>query len=208
MAKTNIFDRLRGILSSSSEAKDNSVEGQIKVLDKCGIRLRPGVDVEKLLESFGREAYEADPYKLLLVSMGSELEFEPFENASDDVWHFDTECIEDHNDYIRIAERFRDLAGGLLPLENITDNVDLLEGEVWLSFHLDGHVHKWTAEVDNDWVDTKIISRFAELLTGRNLGKRFTYLDLGGQDCIIGLSSSEQLQELKTRTGLKFQWLT
>jgi hypothetical protein len=50
---------------------------------------------------------------------------EPFTYPSDDIWHFDVECIEDHNDYVRIAQRFVDLAGSHLSLEDINDYVDV-----------------------------------------------------------------------------------
>jgi hypothetical protein len=185
-----------------------SVEEQLKILSGCGIRLQPDITIEHLLASFDRESYEAEPYVLLLTTIGGELEVEPFKYASDDIWHFDTECIEDHGDYTKIAHRMRDLAGSALPLEDIDDYVDIEEDEAWLSFKLNGEDYKWAATVEDDWVDPNIISQFAELLAERNVGKRFTYFDLGGQDCLIGCSSPEQLERLKNETGLNFQWLT
>jgi len=38
--------------------------------------------------------------------------------------------------------------------------------------------------------------------------KRFTYLDLGGQDCLIGCCTPRQLASLNKNTGLNFEWLT
>jgi len=184
------------------------LEEQIKVLEMCDIRLRPGITIDNLLYSFDREKYEKEPYVLLLTVMGGELEEEPFEYISKDIWHFDTECIEDHGYYVAIAQRMSDLAGGSLPLEEITDYVDLEEGEAWLSFKLDGKKIKWIAAVEDDWVDPKIFSQFAELLIKRKTGKRFTYYDLGGQDCLIGCSAVKQLEKIKRETGLNFAWLT
>lgn len=128
---------------------------------------------------------------------------------SDNIWHFDTECIEDHGSYVTIAERMAALAQGDLPLEKIDDYVDIEEGEAWLSFTLYGRSYKWTAKVDDDWVDPSIFSRFSDLLTSsRKVGKRFTYIDLGGQDCLIGCATPEQRACLESRTGLKVEWLT
>src|SRR5207253_234176 len=98
-----------------------TLERQLEILDSCGIRLLPGITINHLLESFDREAYESDTFMLLLTTMGHELDTEPYMIPSNDIWHFDTECIEDHGDYATIARRFRDLADGALPLENIDD---------------------------------------------------------------------------------------
>jgi len=122
------------------------LEQQIKLLSDCGIPLNEGVTVDDLLYSWGREEYEGQPFELLLITMGGELESrltarEPDERgtsfASDHIWHFDTECIEGPGSYVRIAERMAVLADGDLPLENIADSVDLEQEVAWLSFTLD-----------------------------------------------------------------------
>ena len=95
----------------------------------------------------------------------------------------------------------------MLPLENITDHVDLEEEVAWLSVDLDGVTHKWDAEVDRDWVDPAILSHLAELLPSRNAGRLFTYLDLGGQSGLIGCSTDDALQKLIKTTGMPFEWL-
>jgi hypothetical protein len=100
------------------------------------------------------------------------------------------------------------LAGGVLPLKDIDDYVDIEEGKAWLSFKLNSEDYKWAATAEDDWVDANIISQIAELLAERNIGKRFTYFNLGGQDCLIGCSTPEQFENLKKETGLNFQWLT
>jgi hypothetical protein len=63
-------------------------------------------------------------------------------------------------------------------------------------------------KVDDDWVDPYIFPRFTELLVVRNAGKRFTYIDLGGQDCLIGCATPGQRALLESKTGLKVDWLT
>jgi hypothetical protein len=185
-----------------------SLEQQYKTLSLCGIKLRAGLTVEHLLTSVERETFEEEPYTLLLSVMGRELEVEPFEYASDDIWCFDVECIEDHNDYIRIAERLRDLAGGAFPLEEIKDFVDIEQRKAWLSFRLDGKSYEWPASVVDDYADPQILSQFAQLFVDRQTEKRFTIFDLGGQACLIGCGNSDQLAKLTDRTQLKFEWLT
>jgi predicted DNA-binding WGR domain protein len=184
------------------------VEEQLERLRDCGISLKPDVGEEMLFTEHEAEDFTDEPYLLLLTTLGGEAEEEPFGFISANIWHFDTECIEDHGDYARIAMRMEELAGGELPLEEINDYVDAEEGKAWLAFRLDKRDYKWELEVDDDWVDTRIFTEFDTLLRGRQANKRFTYLDLGGQDCLIGCSSPEHLEKLRAATGLNFRWLT
>jgi hypothetical protein len=188
-----------------------SFEKQLSTLANCGIKLAPGVAAEALLESFDREAFEAEPYRLLLVCMGGDAESESQAGEigypSDNIWHFDTECIEDHGAYAAIARRMKDLAQGELPLEDITDYVDVEAGEARVAFRLAGQSYRWDAEVKDDWVDPIILSRFSDLLSRVGRSRRFTYIDLGGQDCLIGCATAQERERLSRETGLKVEWL-
>ena len=136
---------------------------------------------EVLFSAYEPEDFTHEPYLMLLTALGGESEEEPYGFLSSDIWHFDTECIEDHGDYARIAMRLEELAGGDLPLEAIEDYVDVEEGKAWLAFKLNGQDYRWVLEVDNDWVDTNIFSEFDALLRNRQTDKRYTCLNLGGR---------------------------
>jgi hypothetical protein len=161
--------------------KHVSFEEQVRVLESCGIRLNPGVRCESLLQSLSRERMEGEPFRLLLCVMGGEAGESGY--PSDHIWHFDTECIEGSGSYIRIASRMCTLAQGGLPLADIEDLVEVEEGMAWLSFSLEGKTERWAAKVEDDWVDAEVLSRFARLLESREMGRRYTYIDLQGQDC-------------------------
>jgi len=188
-----------------------SYERQLLTLADCGITLAPGVTPEALLESFDREAFEAEPYRLLLACMGGEAETESQASEtgypSDNIRHFDTECIEDHGAYAAIARRMKDLARGALPLEDITDFVDVEAGTAHVAFRLAGQSYRWEAKVEDDWVDSSIVSRFSDLLNRVGRGRRFTNIDLGGQDCLIGCATDQEREQLARETGLKVEWL-
>jgi hypothetical protein len=100
------------------------------------------------------------------------------------------------------------MAGGDLPLTDVQDFVDLEAETVWVAFSLDGAAHRWTCKVDDDWVDPSVLTRFADLLAKRNTGRRFTYLDLGGQDCILGCFTEAERSRLRRVTRLEWDWLT
>jgi hypothetical protein len=184
-----------------------SLEEQIAILEQCGIRLRRGITVNDLLESWDRQDFATKPFLYAVLALGGELDGRDFERVSDNLWHFDTECIENEGDYVRIAERVRDLALGELPMANIADEVDYESERASLDFDLDGrHIH-WDLKFEDDWVDPKIFDRFKELLAARHASRRLTYLDLGGQDCIVGCATPDEFARLKQLTGLRWQWM-
>jgi hypothetical protein len=183
--------------------RPRTLEEQLGDLASCGVRLLEDATVENLLEEWSRENFETEPYRLLLCALGNE-ELE----RCDNIWHFDTECIEDQGDYARIAERLRTMAGDDLPLEDIEDHVDVEGRSAWIAFTLDGERHQWTCAVEDDWVDPTVLSRFAALLASRATGRKFTYLDLGGQDCLLGCFSDAERKRLRDVTRLPFEWLT
>jgi len=189
-------------MSDPEMPKPFSLEEQLEVLEGCGIRLCPGVKVEHLLAESSRESYFHQPFVHLLIVMGSAPEDASFDRFSNNIWHFDSECIYDSQSYELIAERFRDLAEGDLPITDINSHVDFDEEAAWLSFRMDGKAFKWAAEVDSDWVDTTVLSSFAQLLEKRATGKIYTHYDLGGQDCLIACSTPTQLGRLMTEALL------
>jgi hypothetical protein len=109
-------------------------EQQLETLAECGISLGPGNSVDVLFEMYSRSAFENDPYKSLLIALGSESEEQPGKFFSSDIWYFDTECIEDCGAYTRIAMRLAELAGGDLPIAEVADDVDIEEGAASLLY--------------------------------------------------------------------------
>jgi len=189
--------------------KKVSLEDQLLRLKEIGIDLNPGFSIEHLLTEFNRNEYEKGPYSLLLVAMGGEVEVED-ENwvpISNKVWHFDTECIEDHGDYVSIAHRLRDLTEGDLPIENAMDYIDIDAGQAWLSFELGGIKYKWDLVVDDDWVDTNLFAKFADLLSLHDSGKSFAMMDLKGQDFLILFLEPSQLEKLNNLPNLNIELL-
>jgi hypothetical protein len=181
-----------------------SLQQQLNVLHKAGIRLNPGVSIDALLSELTLQDYEADPYVALMCIMGED------ERLSSDVWHFDSECIEGDGSYMAIAHRLRDLSDGLLPLAEIADSVPdngLITRKAMLAFWLNGHYYHWKLEIEGNWVDATLFRRFARLLADQNTSKRFIYYGLG-QDGLIAFASPEQLETLNCETGLDFTWLT
>jgi hypothetical protein len=183
------------------------LEKQLENLAGCGVHLKAEFSVETLLESFDREKYEERPYVGVVIRLGGELEREPFTPLSDNLWHLDTECIDGDGSYAHIAERMRDLSQGELPIASIRDHVDIENGDAWVSFEIHGETIEWHARVNTDWIDPEILSRFCALLSRQNGHRRYTFLDLKGQDCIIGCATEDELRCMRKLTGMNFAWL-
>lgn len=191
------------MLGSLFRRKPPSPEQQLATLASVGFRLLPEATIDALTAQWSREQFESDPYALALVALGGDLP-----PLAENVWHFDTECIEDHGDYARIAERFRSIANGQLPIADVEDFVDIEAGVAWLAFTLRGARYRWDCEVSDDWVDPSVMSRFAALLSEQKTDARYVYLDLKGQDCIIACLSADEMKRAKKETKLAFEWLT
>jgi len=99
------------------------------------------------------------------------------------------------------------LAKGVLPLSDVTDHVDVGVGEAWLEFTLDGQRHRLDFEFDDDWVDEAVFTKLVELLAACGAPRRFSFVDLHGQDRLIGCPTPEEFERLRERTGIDVQWL-
>ncbi|HWN99766.1 MAG TPA: hypothetical protein VNS63_10900 [Blastocatellia bacterium] len=186
------------VVPAGEVKKPETLETKLGVLAKCGLRLAQPFRIDDLLASWDRTDYEKEGYNLVLVGLGMTEEKEPWRNHCLNLWHFDTECIEDHGDYKRIADRFVEMAEGSLPLENIRDYVDVERKKAWLSFTFRGNETKIDCKVEDDWVDERVFETFVDVLKQADPSKIFIYYNLGGQDCIIGCVTREQYRCLKT----------
>jgi hypothetical protein len=184
-----------------------SLYAQLDQLVRCGIVPEPGVGVSDLLNRYPERQYETDPFRLLLTVLGEDSDSSPDTPLSKQVWHLRVGSITGVGDYAQIAQRMSILAQGDLPITDISDQVDWAAGIVWLRFQLRGEQVEWPARLREHWIDPVLFSRFAALLEAQDTSRRFTYLDLGGQDALLGCATPQQFAELRRRTGLSFQWL-
>jgi hypothetical protein len=183
--------------SHNLPSRAQTLESKLTTVAECGLTLSPDFTVDNLLESWDRESFEKPGFDLVLVVLGMTEEHPPWRPHCQNLWHFDTECIEDHGSYVEIAKRMADMAGASLHLEDITDHVDIENGLAWLRFNCRGQEYKIVCDVDDDWVDFNVFGHFVELLGKADPDKIFIYYDLSGQDCIIGCVTRQQFDALK-----------
>ena len=188
-----VLTLIRNLRSRTTVTTDNkkfyTLEEKLEILADCGFKLTAPFTPESLLESWNREAFEQPGFDPVLVGLGMTEEHEPWRNHCANLWHFDSECIEEHGDYKQIAERMVDMTQGALILENIEDCVDAVEGIAWLSCTFRGQQFKRDLAVNDDWVDWHVFDIFTEVLEMTGSGDFYVCYNLGGQDCIVGCVS-------------------
>jgi hypothetical protein len=180
-----------------------TIEEKLDALARCGLKLKDQFGVQDLVESWGREALDEPGWNLALVCLGMTEEKPPWTPHCDNLWNFDTECIEGNGSYVEIAKRMAEMTQGSLPLSDIQDHVDIVdvhEGTAWLSFKCKGKPVHFDCKVQDDWVDTGLFGHFVDLLGRCDPNKLFIYYDLGGQDCIIGCVTRAQYAALQKVT--------
>ncbi|MEK4431747.1 hypothetical protein MHB54_21535 [Paenibacillus sp. FSL M7-0802] len=182
--------------------KKTIFENQLNKLSELGIFMSADLKKELLLEEFSRNEYEEDPYNLLLLTLGGEVEVNgEFINVSEEIWYLDTECIEDHGDYARIIIRLENITK--LNLNNITDYVDIQNGTAWVSFEYMNELIRWEMKVDDDWLDMEIFKKFNELIKTEQSMK--LYISILDQGCLMGYFNKEQVIEINKLTKYKFE---
>ena len=187
--------------------RNMTLYAQLDALADCGIVPSQDFGPAELLVLHDEREYETSPFKLLLTVLGDNSPGPPHLPLSGNVWHMRAECIAGSGDYVKVAQRMAALAATTLPIESVYDEFDLRRGIAWLSFTLHGHELRWPAKIEERWIDPNILSRFVALLDDQDSDLRFTGLDLGGQDCLIGCATDEQFAALRRLTGLAFEWL-
>jgi len=178
-----------------------SLETQINELSKSGISLNKGIGIEDLLVSYGREEYENSPYDTIIFIYGSEVEEEPWGRfISDNVWNFDTECIEGRGSYATVLSNITRLTGQPNLLTNVSDNFDFDKSEAQVNYVLNGNQKSHLVKVDNNWIDPNFIESFLKEITEvLSDGREFWSVD-NGQASILFFVNRSTAAELNVLT--------
>ncbi|MFI8436977.1 hypothetical protein ACIGJO_25215 [Streptomyces sp. NPDC079020] len=134
------------------------LEDQLDTLAELGLPLAAGRTVEELLRSWPREAFETEPFDLVLFALGCAVEEEPWERwFCDRAWHFDTECVRGHGSYVAIARQLCRITGRPDALSDLRDHVDLGTEEAWIAYTAGGRRVEWSIDVHDDWADLMVV---------------------------------------------------
>ena len=186
-------------IDSTKSRTEMTLEQQLKALGELGLALNEGVTIDDLLYSWDREEYEKEPFDVILFTLGSEVEREPWERpVCDTAWNFDVECIEDTGDYVTIVKQLCRVAGMPNLISDAEDFVDIENGKAWLKYTIDGKQRQYTIAVDNDWADPDTVS--AVMADIERDGNRF-YAKDNGQASIWFYLDEQTAGKLNQMTG-------
>ena len=175
------------------------LEVQLDKLAALGFKLEDGITVDDILYSFDRKDYEKEPYDLILSVLGTEVEREPWDRwICSRVWSFDTECIVQTGDYVRVVKRLCQVAGRPDCLTDISDFVDLQAGKAWLKYKVDGIERNWRVKVQDDWIDIDILTTVMKDI--QRDGHRFYFRD-EGQGMLLFYLDSKKAADLNRLTN-------
>lgn len=199
--------KLYNFFITDSKQKEYSFESQMEVFKNLGFKFNKGTSQKDILNMWGREEIEKEPFSLLYISLGAQIEREPWTPITNQAWHFDTEAISDHGDYKNILENIKRISSGELNFQKISDSVDIEKEKAAVSFELNGDKYTWDLKVEDDWVDVALFSKIVELTIMYKTKGKLTYYNTGGQDLVLGWASEEKFEKIKKETGLNIVWL-
>lgn len=207
-AERTEMDRMRA--NKARRKIGPKVESTFEKILACGMKLRDGVSATDVLD----RAYRADgshlndDTALALLSQLAEEDENGEVYLSDDVRHFDTECIYAVGDYTCFVNSLVQLAGADLPISNVRDTLTTSESGDGISaridFLLDGQLEHLTLVSERDWIDESIFSRLNELLARRGVARRIAVMSLG-QDGLAVCRTLAEIAKLNRIPGLMFE---
>lgn len=146
-------------MSSNVDAREVTLEEQVRVLAELGLTLNEGVVIEDLLYNWQRKDFEEEPFNIIFFAYGSDIGREPWgRNVCDKVWNFDVEFIDGDGSYVEIVKRFSQVAGATERISDVIDSVNFETGKAWVSYKLDGKQKRYEAILDDDWADPDIVA--------------------------------------------------
>jgi hypothetical protein len=198
------FNFFTGKRKNNKDTVGITIEKQLDTLSKLGISPRHDLFVEWLCNDWGRETVETDPWNLILFTLGGERELDNgWEPLSNDIYSFDTECVEDDNIYADIFKKLSFYSKGDFNINNVSSEVNHENKEASVSFAYERRTYHWKLRYDDDWFDCAVISRINDLIHGNGIQKSF-YTCSPDQNLFILYASDETIKELNTFVSVPF----
>ncbi|OHD11669.1 MAG: hypothetical protein A2086_15995 [Spirochaetes bacterium GWD1_27_9] len=201
---------LISIISCKSEykkmSKNISFEEQYKIFQDLEFKLNEGVTIQDI-KRWENDSFLKEPFSLLYVTLGQDIEREPWTHITNKVWYFDTECIVENGDYVNILKRIQIMSNNQLLFINLKDEINIFKKTANVSFVLNNKEYNIKLKVKDDWVDERLFSELVKIISKNNLNGNLTYFNTGDQCCVIGWATEKELNEIRSKTGLKVEWL-
>ena len=187
-----------------------TLEQKIAALAEAGVVVDPERTIEEILESNDREEYEEEGFDSLLFTLANEVETGLDAGAyyTNQLYSFDTECVEGDGDYARIAMRFAEMFQGEFEIKAIADKVDWDNKTAELSFECGGKRYHRDLVMDDDWLDAKVFELFVQAENDMNSQRKIGFTDSDGQDILLCVMTPRQMKAFNKLTGQNMRVMT
>jgi hypothetical protein len=180
-----------------------TLEEKMLELNRIGLQLNAGRSLKEILGSGDREEFETEGFDTLLFTLANEVETGQGagESYTNQLYSFDTECIEDTGDYalvaMRIAEMFRDQ----FVITAVTDNIDWDSERAVLSFECQGKVYSKKVALDGDWFDPQVLELFIRVSTDMKSERKLGIGITDDQTLFLCVMTPKQMKMFNNLTG-------
>lgn len=176
------------------------IEKQLVVLAEIGIRLRKEDFLKWIYDEVSKETLESNPYTPLLFNFGNRRLNEhdnKWEWLSDEVYTFDTECVDGYDIYSAVLERLSALSKGIFSVKNVSGGINHEHKSASVSFSLEDNEYSWDLRYDDDWFDVLAIGRINTLL--KNIGsEKYFFMSAPGRIMNIVFCAEETITRLNS----------
>ncbi len=203
---------LLGMIFGGGDKDAISFEKQISVLRSLGFSISEEMEEtwSDYIEENEMTAYvEAYPYTALLMDLSW---YDDGEQEGAGVFWFDFEGWDISTDYIRVLEGMQGLAPGSIldGVENIREDIEKVdwekgEGTIIVSLEWEGQEHSWEMDMENDWIDAKVLGIYNSLLEKEGISERFYYTGDDGQGALVFYCTRDWASEFERATDLKMR---
>ena len=158
-----------------------NLETQIETLNKLGLKLKPGISKNDVLDGWSIEDFENQPYSFLLYVMGTEVSKNgSWQFLSNSTWDFDTEYIHGNGSYVSLVNNLARLTDNPDLIIGVKDTFEFSKKTATVTYNVRGETRRAKVKVRSDWVDPNFIDKILkEITAASNDGRRFYGRDNG-----------------------------
>ncbi len=119
---------------------------------------------------------------------------------SDDLYCFDTECVEDEDIYAQVIQRLAHITKGVFDISDISSRVEHDNRTAGVSFVYHGEQYDWPLQYNEDWFDCELVDKINALLK-LNGSDQFFYVSAPDQNLHVIFGTKANITKIN-------QWLT
>ena len=183
-------------------------EEHILELQKIGFEIDPGFKREVSFYTDKNAKDEMNPYFLLFVELGAEIEEEPWGRyQSNQAWMFDFETIVQTGDYVRIMNNLTRIAGVQKLFTDLKDSIDWEKRSVGMSYKFSNRERILKPTFNDDWADTKAVWKMmSDIKSVVKDDREFWVMDNGQAPVLVFITSdmAALLNNLSNNLFVKF----